>query len=114
QTLVPSLLAVRRTNETLSNHHANLFEIAKIYLPRPSELPEEPWMLTLVTEGGFATAKGVVEALIAQVSPSGILDARVAENTFFTPGRGAELLLNGERFGILGEVAPETLRRFEL
>ena len=35
RSLVPSLLAARRTNEALANPEIELFEIAKIYLPRP-------------------------------------------------------------------------------
>ena len=39
--LVPSLLAVRRTNEALSNPEIELFEIAKVYLPRAEKLPDD-------------------------------------------------------------------------
>ena len=41
RSLVPSLLAARRTNEALANAEIELFEIAKVYLPRGGELPRE-------------------------------------------------------------------------
>ena len=41
RSLVPSLLAVRRTNESLANAEIELFEIAKVYLPQGGELPHE-------------------------------------------------------------------------
>ncbi len=41
RSLVPSLLAVRRTNEALANAESELFEIAKVYLPQGGELPRK-------------------------------------------------------------------------
>ena len=38
RSLVPSLLGARRTNESLANAEIELFEIAKVYLPREGEL----------------------------------------------------------------------------
>ena len=66
--LVPSLLGVRRTNESLSNPVIELFEIAKIYLPG-QELPEEWWMLGITSGRPYAEVKGVVEAIVAAVEP---------------------------------------------
>ena len=67
--LVPSLLGVRRTNESLSNPEIELFEIAKIYLPSPG-LPEEWWMLGITSGRPYAEVKGVVEAIVAAIDPS--------------------------------------------
>ena len=66
--LVPSLLGVRRTNESLSNPVIELFEIAKIYLPGPG-LPEEWWMLGITSGRPYAEVKGVVEAIVAADRP---------------------------------------------
>ena len=63
---MPSLLAVRRTNESLSNPVIELFEIAKIYLPSPG-LPEEWWMLGVSSGRPYAEVKGVVEAIVAGI-----------------------------------------------
>ena len=65
--LVPSLLGVRRTNESVSNPVIELFEIAKIYLPSPG-LPEEWWMLGITSGRPYAEVKGVVEAIVAASS----------------------------------------------
>ena len=66
--LVPSLLGVRRTNESLSNPVIELFEIAKIYLPSQG-LPEEWWMLGITSGRPYAEVKGVVEAIVAAIRP---------------------------------------------
>ena len=40
-----------------------LFEIARVYRPPGSELPEERWHVAAITEGGFFRAKGAAESL---------------------------------------------------
>jgi phenylalanyl-tRNA synthetase beta chain len=60
--LVPSLLAVRRTNESLSNAEIELFEIARAYLPEQEKLPREDLLLAITSGRDYATVKGAVEA----------------------------------------------------
>ena len=57
QSLIPSLLAVRRHNEAHGNLDAELFEIANVYLPRPGQpLPDEPTRLAMVCRPRFPAA----------------------------------------------------------
>ncbi|MEX2025884.1 MAG: phenylalanine--tRNA ligase subunit beta, partial [Pirellulaceae bacterium] len=49
KSLVPSLLEARRYNQSVGNEVAELFEIAKIYLPRSEGLPHEQWTLAVVS-----------------------------------------------------------------
>jgi len=114
QSLLPSLLAVRRTNETLSNPVVELFEIADVYLPRQNELPDERRMLALTTGGSFSELKGAVETLVAAVAPESRLETCAYEEPLFTPGRGCELKLGDKRLGYLGEVSQAGLDKFEL
>ena len=60
--LVPSLLAARRTNQALANPEVELFEIAKVYLPKGKELPDEQRMLAIASDRGFSEVKGAIEA----------------------------------------------------
>ena len=39
RSLIPSLLVARRTNETLANPTIELFEMARVYLPRAGHCP---------------------------------------------------------------------------
>src|SRR6185295_2742294 len=64
RSLVPSLLDVRRINESLSNPTIELFETAKVYLPSASGLPQEPFTLSAVSGDGFLQLKGIVETLL--------------------------------------------------
>jgi len=110
QSLVPSLLAARAYNETHGNADASLFEIADVYLPgSDGSLPEQPVRLGVVSGRDFFGLKGVVEALLARLHADGPLEARPCETPWFTPGRSAELSLQGETLGYLGEVRRDRL-----
>ena len=69
RSLVPSLLGARRHNESVGNASAELFETARIYLPRRERLPHEQWTLTAVSGEGFLYLKGVVETLLSAINP---------------------------------------------
>jgi phenylalanyl-tRNA synthetase beta chain len=115
QSLVPSLLAVRRHNEAHGNADAELFEIANTYIPRPGQpLPEEPTRIALVSSRDYLGLKGVVEALLTRLHVDRLLEVRPADVPLFVPGRSAQLLLGGTHLGYLGEVADSALEALEL
>ena len=114
RSLVPSLLAARHTNETLSNPVIELFEIASVYLPRPGELPDEQPMLALTSGGDFFAVKGALEAIVAELNPRVAVEATDANVELLNPHRSCQLLLGGEPWGYLGEVSGEGLKRFDL
>jgi len=115
QSLVPSLLAVRRHNEAHGSFDAALFEIANVYLPRPGQpLPDEPARLALVSGRDFRGLKGTVEALLDGVHTTAPLRARPVEIPLFAPGRAAELFLGETHLGYLGEIDQAQLTLFEL
>jgi phenylalanyl-tRNA synthetase beta chain len=113
RSLVPSLLAARRANETLANARIELFETARVYLPRVAALPEEELMLALTSGGDYDAVKGVLDALVVDLNPQLVLEARATRQSLLSP-RSAELWLGGELLGYLGEVSADGLKRFEL
>lgn len=114
QSVVPSLLACRRTNETLSNPVVELFEIAKVYLPREGQLPIEKRVLALTSGGGFLELKGIVEELARAVAPSKAVAVTEARGELLDPGRCAGLLLDGAPLCLLGELSEAGRDRFGL
>ena len=107
QTLVPSLLGSRRTNERHGTFGAKLFEIASVHLSAEKSLPvelAEPTMVSFVSGESFAEVKGVVQELAARLNPLARVEARPSAIAQFTEGRGAELSLNGQFWGWLGEL----------
>jgi phenylalanyl-tRNA synthetase beta chain len=108
QSLVPSLLAARRQNECQGTLNAPLFEIARVFLAAdPGNRQAEPKVLSAVSGRSFGELKGVVEQLLDAINHQVRLTAVPAEGPWFQPGRGAELQVNGQRLGWLGEISHE-------
>jgi len=113
--LVPSLLAVRRHNETRGVADARVFEIADVYLPRgDGALPDEPARLAIAAGLDFRGLKGIVEALLRRLLIAEPLSARPAELPLFASGRSAELWLGETLLGWMGEVDAEVARTHDL
>ena len=114
QSLVPSLLHCRRTNETFSNPVIEQFEIAKVYLPQEKQLPEEKRLLAIASGRGFLYVKGVIEAILHALVPAARLEVERAEFGLLAAGHAATLRLEGKMLGVLGDVSPTGLDRFDL
>lgn len=117
QSLIPSLLGSRRENERQSVFNAELFEIARVYLQASPGGPErevEPIIVGCVSGRTFSELKGVVESLVKKINRHAVLTARPADVQQFAPGRGAELLLNGEKCGWLGELDRSVTDKLDL
>ncbi|NIL98686.1 MAG: phenylalanine--tRNA ligase subunit beta, partial [Planctomycetales bacterium] len=114
RSLVPSLLAARRTNEKLANPEIELYEIAKVYLADGAELPTEKKMVALTSGGDFFHVKGALESVVAGLNPAVNLQVTELEDSLFEPGRCGQLQLGEDLLGFLGEVGEEGRKRFEL
>ena len=117
QSLVPSLLQCRRQNERHGTPNAELFEIARVYLAAGTGQPEhqaEPLTIALVTGRPFASVLGIVESLAAALAPNSSITTRPANRPEFLAGRGAELAINGQPLGWIGELARNVLDASEL
>jgi len=112
--LVPSLLAVRRTNEALANAQIDLFEIAKVYLPRGKKLPDEQYMLGITSGRDYLALKGVIEALVDVLNPAVQLEADDAGLDLLEPAASCRFKLDGEVLGYVGSLRQQGLKRFEL
>ncbi len=115
QSLIPSLLVVRRDNERHGNFNAKLFETAGVYLAaRPGDPTAEPRRVAFVTGGSFVEAKGVVETLARRINPQSLVRVRPSDQPHFVLGRGAEVLLNGQPIGWLGELSRDVTDKLDL
>lgn len=117
QSLIPSLLGSRRENERHGQFDAQLFEIARVYVSVDKTVPEsqsEPRMIGMVSGRSFQELKGVVEQLASRINPDATVSVRPFESAQFTPGRGAEVLLNGRFWGWMGELDRSVTNRVDL
>jgi phenylalanyl-tRNA synthetase beta chain len=100
--VLPGLIEAARHNLSVGNEGIALFEIARVYLPTSGDLPDEPWHLAGVVQGGFEPAKGAVETTLRalQVSPS----FERAEAPLLHPGKTAAV-----PGGVVGQLRPGLL-----
>lgn len=117
QSLIPSLLQCRRQNERHGSANAELFEVARVYLSAGQAQPEnvaEPLTIGIVSGRPFAMLLGVVEVLAQKLAPHAVVSTAPVENSEFTAGRGAAVLLNGILWGWIGELSRDVLDRSDL
>jgi len=67
RSLMPSLIAARLHNQSQSNRDVRLVEIANVYLPRGSGLPNEQLHLGLIAETGIREIRGILEEILHRV-----------------------------------------------
>ena len=134
------LLATLAHNQKFEQSGIRLFEIGKVFLPQhppviaseakqsqeEKELPQEKDMLCAVLSGeravlswqadkeplDFFDAKGIVENILNQLELKASFDSGDDEILF--PGRGANIIVDDDRIGILGELHPKVAQAFEL
>ncbi len=102
RTLLHGLVEAVRHNGAVGVEEIDLFEIARTFEPRGDELPEERRRVAGIVEGGFARAKGVVEALYATLRIEPRFER--AREEFLHPGKAART-----EAGWVGELHPALL-----
>ena len=128
QTLQDAMLSTLAETYRVAGR-AMLFEVGRVYLPRPGEvLPGEPRRLCIglvgnrgprawgceVTEAlDFFDLKGIIEALLDRM---GIRQTSYEplESPTFQPGRAARVRADGQLLGVFGEVHPAVREAFDL
>ncbi len=122
--LLPSLLQVARHNRNHGTPEVGVYEVARAYLKRGSatEQPDEPLRIAaLLAVGespeagrtGFLRLKSILDAV------SDSLEApapayQPALGALFHPGRAAAVELAGRPAGLIGELHPSAVQRFDL
>jgi phenylalanyl-tRNA synthetase beta chain len=125
-----NLLTTLAANQRHEEGGIRLFEIGKIFLPRPNDLPEEPEILCGLMSGSrterswrgegkdvdFFDVKGVVEGLFQQLGVEASFETSADEG--LNPKRQAAIVVKGEgkkvKLGVLGEVHPKVTQTFEV
>jgi phenylalanyl-tRNA synthetase beta chain len=97
-----------------------------VFLPRGKELPEEKEMLCAVLSGprlelswhtdkemiDLFDAKGVVENLLNRLGLKASFN--IGDDEILFPGRGANIIVEDDKVGIVGDVHPRVTQAFEL
>lgn len=125
-TLRASLLETLARNRRHRTDRLALFEVNRVYLPRPDDLPQEVEMVVGVVAGAeppqwwqasgpiadFYDAKGYVEFLLDELGLTA--QFQPAEDYSLLPGRTAQVIVNGQAVGMVGQVHPRVAAAFDL
>ena len=127
QSLVPSLLEKTYLNEKLPVEKFAIFEMNKVYQKKWGEdgegVPTEKMQLGLIvaerknSQTAFYKAKLYAEQLLRELNISADFvpfKGEMAEGRPFEPKRTAEILVNGEHVGIVGEFKNSVKHEFKL
>ncbi len=120
------LLTALAANQRHEEGAIRLFELGRIYLHRPNDLPEQPEVLCGLMSGpradrswlgsgenvDFYDAKGVVEGLFSRLGVP--VRFEPGRDNGLHPRKQAALIVNGEKVGVVGELHPEVSLAFEL
>jgi phenylalanyl-tRNA synthetase beta chain len=126
-----SVLRTLAANRRISQAEGmRLFEIGRVYLPREEarerDLPDERETIVGVLSGprfpaswlaeqagmDFFDAKGVLEGVFEQIGATTAYEP--SEDPVMHPGKTARLVCKGKPFGVVGEIHPRVLERFDL
>ena len=121
-----NLLAALASNRRHEDGGIRLFELGRVYLPRPDDLPAEPEILCGIMSGpraerswlggdgtfDFYDAKGVVEALMEQLGVGAAFEN--GEDAGLHPTRQAAIFIDETKVGVIGELHPKVADAFEI
>jgi phenylalanyl-tRNA synthetase beta chain len=127
RSLLSSVLEVIERNARLAQRQA-LFEIGPVFYPSADgDLPQELTRLVIVLTGlrdlpswqdagsalmDFYDLKGILEALAADLKED--LRFEPVERSAYHPGKCARILSGDQELGVMGELNPLLVERFEL
>jgi len=121
-----SLFDVLARNRRREQSPARVFELSRVYLPQGKDLPDEREVLCALLCGlaepiswhhnerklDFYDAKGLVELIGGKCGVAPSFVPGVDPGLF--PGRQADVVVNGETIGIVGQVHPAVARMADL
>jgi phenylalanyl-tRNA synthetase beta chain len=111
----PSLLRAIKGNQDVGNEDVELFELAAVFPPAGgSELPAEHMELALAGQGELRDLRGALEAVVERIAPQAQLQVCPAKVSGLEEAASAEILLDGQSVGALGQVAASIQRRYGL
>jgi len=125
-TLRANLLAALTENRKHEEGGIRLFELGKIYLPQPKDLPGEPEALCGLLSGArlekswhsdggllnFFDTKGVVEGLLKQLGVDASFEP--SDDESLHPAKQAAIAIGDNRLGVVGELHPKVLEAFDI
>ena len=110
--LFPSMLNTIVQNQDKKDN-LKLFELAKVYLPRKSNLPKESSMVIIVNQTDFYDLKGLIESLLSELGLSTYQKVTNTLNLLHT-NISLEYRAENSSFAWIGKLNPKLFSRFDI
>lgn len=110
--LIPSMLQTVSKNQYFTSR-LEFFELAKVYIPKENNLPNEISMLTLTGNQNFSHIKGIVEGLLMEFGVSDY-EGVIRQSHFFHPQQSLTLSKNNKRIATVGKIHPQFIQNFSI
>ncbi len=104
-TLLPNLLRACKTNQDAGNGAVSLFEVAAVFPPGSGTLPDEYVQIGLASTRDLRDLRGAIEATVGRIAPDATVTCRVAALAGFADDTAAEILIDGQLAGVLGQLS---------
>ncbi len=122
-TLMPGLISSVKGADD-----ATIFEMGARFLDNGDEAPEEEWMLSMVmtetikpglwqgraAKRDFYHIKGAIESLAGYLGLSRMLAIKGSSHPFYYPKRQADIVIDGQVVGHMGQIHPSIISSFEV
>jgi phenylalanyl-tRNA synthetase beta chain len=118
--LLPSLLAVRRTNQYGGIPDACLFEVAEVYHQKGDAKTAPPAQRKVVAAiaGNLATLTGTLPLLVQRLNPAAAIWVEPLDLPGFVPGASGEVILQTPSLktalGRVGMILPDVQKKYDL
>jgi len=111
KTLIHNLLKVKKHNQNYGMEKIQIYELSKVYLPSKNDnMPEEKECLCILGEDGFLSLKGTIEAILSHLNVAHRLEITPYRSDLFSPEKSAELKLEGNILGYIGELSSDAIK----
>jgi len=111
--LIPQLLATKQVQLNKGTPESAIFELSRVY-GVASGRPAEKTCLALLDDGGFASARGALDELLAQFGLAGRTSYAEYADANLAEGQSARLTLGGRALGVAGLVTKDLAALYDL
>lgn len=107
-TMIPNMMDVLYTNISRNIEEVSIFELGHVFTPEDMAGVEENRLCVGLSskEADFYTLKGVLEKLFERTGLKNVSYVADSTNTTFHPGRCANIVVDGQIVGTMGEIHP--------
>ncbi|MHC4916050.1 MAG: phenylalanine--tRNA ligase subunit beta [Planctomycetota bacterium] len=121
QSLLPSLLEVRRVNQAAGRAEVSVFDMGRVYLARPDGSVDERRLLAALDDRGgedpeaaFSRLRAVLESVCGIFEEDGDLRVEPSDLPYMRPGESGRVFQGDDFLGVIGRMHDDLRKTFEL